>query len=88
MSTSTPLVLVYQPKSVPLKIRISLITTLHEESGCSVALFLRKKKKKKKMPPARLPKASLEEPQKGPGDGKIWNLITRGSLSHALTLGK
>lgn len=50
--------------------------------------FFEKKKKKKKMPPARLPKASLEEPQKGPGDGKIWNLITRGSLSHALTLGK
>lgn len=86
MSTSTPLLLVYQPKSVLLKIRISLITMLHEESGCPMALFLRKKKKK--MPPARLPKASLEEPQKGPGDGEIWNLITRGSLSHAQTLGK
>lgn len=42
----------------------------------------------KEMPPAWRPKASLEEPQQGPGDQKTWNLITRGSLSHALTLGK
>lgn len=52
--------------------------------GVQWLFFLRTKE----MPPAWRPKASLEEPQKGPGDGEIWNLITRGSLSHALTLGK